>query len=209
MKKNLKILDKKSVKIDEKACIGDNVVLHENVVIKGACKIEDNVEIFGCSYIVDSAIGSGSKILSSFIESSEVGENNSIGPFAHLRPGSKTGHSVRIGNFVEIKNSTIGDLSKVAHLAYVGDADVGKEVNVGCGVIFVNYDGMRKNRIRVCDKAFIGSNCNLIAPLRIAEKTYICAGTTVTQNTESEDFVIGRVRPTVKSNRAGKYLKGE
>ena len=71
----------------------------------------------------------------------------------------------------------------MAHLAYVGDADVGKEVNVGCGVIFVNYDGVHKNRIRVCDKAFIGSNCNLIAPLRIAEKTYICAGTTVTQNT--------------------------
>mgnify|MGYP005770345695 CR=1 FL=1 len=207
MKKNIKIYDKKSVSIDEQVVLGDNVVIHENVVIRGKSEIGDNVEIMGCTYIIDSKIGSGSKVVASFIEQSEVGEDNNVGPFARLRPGSKTGKNVRIGNFVEIKNSVLGDGCKVAHLAYIGDADVGKNVNIGCGVIFVNYDGKQKHRIRVCDGAFIGSNCNLIAPLTIAEKSYICAGTTVTQSTEKEDFVIGRVRPVVKPGRGGKYLK--
>ena len=207
MKKNIKIYDKKSVSIDEQVKLGNNVVIHENVVIKGDSEIGDNVEIMGCTYIIDSKIGKNSKIAASFIEQSDVGESNNVGPFSRLRPNSKTGKNVRIGNFVEIKNSNLGDGCKVAHLAYVGDADVGKNVNIGCGVIFVNYDGRQKHRIRVCDNAFIGSNCNLIAPLTIAEKSYICAGTTVTESTDKEDFVIGRSRPTIKPGRGGKYLK--
>lgn len=207
MKTNLNIYNKKSVSISPECEFGNNVVLHENIVLVGKCKIGDNVEIYGSTRIEDSEIGSGTKIIASMIEHSKVGENNSIGPFSHLRPNSVTADGVRIGNFVEIKNSSLGAGTKVSHLAYVGDADVGKNVNVGCGAIFVNYNGKIKSRIKVCDGAFIGSNCNLIAPLTIAENTYVCAGTTITESTDKEDFVIGRARPTIKSGKAKKYLK--
>lgn len=207
MKANLKVCDKRSVSISAESELGEGVVIHENVAIVGKCKIGDGVEIFGSTRIEDSEIGAGTKIIASMIESSKIGSNNNIGPFSHIRPNTKTDDGVRIGNFVEIKNSTIGKGSKVAHLAYVGDADVGKNVNIGCGAIFVNYNGKIKSRIKVCDGAFIGSNCNLIAPLTVAENTYVCAGTTITESTEKDDFIIGRARPTVKAGRAKKYLK--
>ena len=108
---------------------------------------------------------------------------------------------------VEIKNSTIGEGSKISHLAYVGDVDMGKDCNVGCGAIFVNYNGRNKNRSMVGDECFIGSNCNIIAPVKIESRSYICAGTTVTEDIKSNDFVIGRARQEVKENRADKYLK--
>lgn len=205
--KEYKIIDKKSVRIDPSSKIGKGVVFHENVIVEGNCVIEDGVEIFGNTFIRSSTIGKNSKIVSSFIEESVIGQENSIGPFTRLRPHSKTGKRVKLGNFVEVKNSSLGDMTKAAHLAYIGDADVGESVNIGCGVIFVNYNGKTKNRIKVGDGAFIGSNCNLIAPLEIAKDSYICAGTTVTENTQPEDFVIGRMKPTVKEKRAKKYLK--
>ncbi len=207
MKKHYKVLDKKSVKIDPTCKIGKDVVLHENVILKEGCVIEDGVEIFGNTYIARSRIGKDSKIISSFIEDSEIGAENLIGPFARFRPNCKTGNNVKIGNFVEVKNATLGRGTKASHLAYIGDADVGENVNIGCGVIFVNYNGKSKSRIKVCDNAFIGSNVNLIAPLTVAEKSYICAGTTLTDSTQPKDFVIGRVRPTTKENRADEYLK--
>ena len=108
---------------------------------------------------------------------------------------------------VEIKNAVIGKGSKVSHLAYVGDADIGEGCNIGCGAIFVNYNGREKNRTTVGDNCFIGSNCNVIAPLVIESNSYVCAGTTLTENVKSDDFVIGRVRQQVKENRAHEYLK--
>lgn len=160
----------------------------------------------GHNIIENSTIGK-SEVVSSHIFSSVVGDGCMIGPNAHLRAGSKIGNNCRIGNFVEIKNSTIGDGTKIAHLSYVGDAVVGKNCNIGCGVVFANYNGKEKNKIVVGDNVFIGSNCTLIAPLTIADNVYICAGTTVTQNLKEFDFVIGRVRVEVKTNRAIKYLK--
>ena len=117
------------------------------------------------------------------------------------------GRKVKVGNFVEIKNATIDDGCKINHLAYVGDVDMGKDCNVGCGAIFVNYNGRLKNRSYVGDECFIGSNSNIIAPVKIDSRSYICAGTTVTENVNTNDFVIGRVRQQVKENRAEQYLK--
>ena len=114
---------------------------------------------------------------------------------------------MHIGNFVEIKNSTLGEGTKACHLAYVGDADIGKNVNIGCGAIFVNYNGRTKSRSKVGDNCFIGSNANVIAPVEIEDNSYVCAGTTVTEKVNSDDFVIGRVRQEVKKNRAHDYLK--
>lgn len=160
----------------------------------------------GYNVVEDSTIGR-SQVLSSHIFGSTIGDECVIGPNAHLRVGSVIGDKCRIGNFVEIKNSTIGSGTKIAHLTYVGDAVVGKNCNIGCGVVFVNYNGKEKNKIIVGDNVFIGSNCNLIAPLVIPDNVYICAGTTVTQDLQEFDFVIGRVRQVVKPNRAIKYLK--
>ncbi len=191
----------------EKGCkIGEGVKFFGSVHVYGNSVIEDGVEIFGETYIFDSHIGQRSKVMMSVIEGAEVGKNVTVGPFAHLRKGSKIGDNARIGNFVEIKNSSLGEGTKAAHLAYVGDAEVGERVNIGCGVIFANYDGKRKQKIKVGKGTFIGSNSNLIAPLNIGEKTYICAGTTVTDDTDAEDFVIGRVKQIVKPKKAKKYL---
>ena len=107
----------------------------------------------------------------------------------------------------EIKNATIGKGTAASHLAYVGDADIGQYCNIGCGAIFVNYNGKDKNRTIVEDNCFIGSNCNVVAPVHIKKGSYICAGTTITIDTNEDDFVIGRSRETVKANRAHLYLK--
>ena len=171
----------------------------KNSVVKGKLK--------GINIIENSRIEEGVEIISSHIFDSVVGENTKIGPNAHLRPNSKIGKNCRIGNFVEIKNSVVGDNTKIAHLTYVGDAKIGKGCNIGCGVVFVNYNGKEKNEIVIGNNVFIGSNCNLIAPLNIPDNVYICAGTTVTQNLNEYDFVIGRSREVIKPNRAIKYLK--
>ncbi len=205
-RKNYVLKDKNSIFIDKKAKIGDNVIIYENNRIEGNSVIGDNVTIFPNSFINNSVISKGTKIYSSYIEKSEVGVCCQIGPFAHLRTGSKIGDFVRIGNFCEVKNSTIGSNSKVSHLAYVGDADVGCRCNIGCGVIFVNYNGKSKQKTIVGEDAFIGSNVNLIAPVKIGDRAYVCAGTTIDKNVEADEFVIGRVRQEGKPERAKTYL---
>lgn len=205
--KNLDIKDKKSVFIEKSVKIGNNVVIYENNRIEGDTVIGDNSVIMPNCFIKNCKIGKGSVINHSQAEDAEVGNGVSVGPFARLRPHAKICDGAKIGNFVEIKNATIGEGSKVSHLAYVGDADVGKDCNIGCGAIFVNYNGRTKNRTTVGDNCFIGSNCNIIAPVNIASSSYVCAGTTVTENVETDDFVIGRVRQEVKAGRAHEYLK--
>ena len=204
-KTNYVIKSKSSVFIDKRATIGENVIIYENVRIEGASVIGDNVTIFPNCFIADTIIGKGTKIYSSHIEKSEIGACSSIGPFAHLRPKSKVGNKVKVGNFCELKNCEIGDNTKISHLAYVGDSTVGKGCNIGCGVIFVNYNGKTKSRTIVGDNVFIGSNVNLVAPVTIESGAYICAGTTIDKDVKSGDFVIGRVRQESKPNRAKDY----
>lgn len=205
--KNLIIKDKRSVFIDKSVVLGNNVTIYENNRIEGSTIIGDGVTILPGCYIVNTKIGDNTVVNNSQCEDSVVGKECSVGPFARLRPNSTICDKAKIGNFVEIKNAQIGEGSKVSHLAYVGDADVGKNCNIGCGAIFVNYNGKSKNRTRVGNNCFIGSNCNLIAPVDIESNSYICAGTTITDNVKSDDFVIGRVRQQIKENRAHKYLK--
>ncbi|MBQ6979954.1 MAG: hypothetical protein IJQ07_04855 [Clostridia bacterium] len=205
--KNLKLLDKKTIFIDKTVKIGKNVVIYENNRIEGDTEIGDDVIIKPNCYIKNCKIGNGTTFNYSQAEDAVIGKNVSVGPFARLRPKAQICDNAKIGNFVEIKNAVIGEGSKVSHLAYVGDADVGKNCNIGCGVIFVNYNGKTKNRSLVGDNCFIGSNCNVIAPVNIASDSYICAGTTITDDVNCGDFVIGRVRQEVKEGRAYKYLK--
>lgn len=191
--------------IDELAEIGEDVKIYPNVYVLGNSKIGKGTTIFPNTTINNSVIGENCEIKSSYIEDSEVGNNVTIGPFAHLRQNARVEDDCRVGNFVEIKNARLGKNTKAAHLAYVGDADIGVNCNIGCGAIFVNYDGKNKNKTIVEDCCFIGSNCNIIAPVTVKEGSFICAGTTLTIDTQADDFVIGRCRETIKNNRAHNY----
>lgn len=205
--KNLVLKDKKSIFIDDTVKIGDNVVIYENNRLEGNTVIGDNVILLPNNYIVNTVIGDGTTVNYSQSEDAVTGKNCKIGPFSRLRPKAVLGDDVHVGNFVEIKNSNIGDGTKANHLAYVGDADIGKRCNIGCGAIFVNYNGKIKQRSVIGDNCFIGSNCNVIAPVKIEKNTFICAGTTVTKDVNEGDMVIGRVRQEVLSGRAKNYLK--
>ena len=195
--------------IDESVEIAEDVKIYPNVYILGNSKIGKGTVIFPNTTIKDSIIGENCEIKSSYIEESLVKNNVAMGPFAHLRPLSVIEDNCKIGNFVEIKNAVIGKGTAASHLAYVGDADIGENCNIGCGAIFVNYNGKDKNRTIVENNCFIGSNCNVVAPVHIKKGSYICAGTTITIDTNEDDFVIGRCRETVKPNRAHLYLKNK
>lgn len=192
--------------VDVTARLGWGAVVRRGAVVKGASVVGEDAEICGGSVVENSFVGAGSRVESSYLSDARVGKRCVIGPFARLRPASVVGDDCRVGDFVELKNARVGDGCKIAHLAYVGDADLAERVNVGCGVVFANYDGKRKSRTRVGKGAFLGSNCNLIAPLQVGAGAYVAAGTTLTRDLAGGDFCIGRSRETVKKGSAKKYL---
>ncbi len=191
------IIDPDSVYIEEDVEIGNDTEVWPGVVLKGRSVIGKGCVIGKGTIIENSSVGNGTDILESVILDSSIGENTHVGPFAYMRPNSHVGSGCKVGDFVELKNAEFGDGSKAAHLAYIGDADVGEEVNIGCGVIFANYDGVNKNRSTVGNRAFIGSNSNLVAPVSVAEDAYIAAGTTVTTDVEEGALCVGRSKETV------------
>ena len=170
--------------------IGENIVIGNNCTLK-------NVVVADNTTITDS-----------YIEGSLVGRGCRIGPYTRIRPSSNIGDNCKLGNFVEIKNSQLGTGVKVSHLAYVGDAVVGDNTNIGCGVVFANYNGVDKNISIIGRNCFVGSNVNIIAPINLKDDTFVCAGTTITKDTQEGDFVIGRVRDEVKKNYSY-YLKNK
>ena len=197
IKKYLKINSyiEKSVIVDKCAFIGPNNIVKGKTIIKANCKILEG------NYIDNCIIDENTTILKSVLEESSVGKNVKIGPYSHLRPGNKVFNNVKIGNFCEVKKSIINDNTKLSHLTYVGDAEIGKNCNIGCGVIFCNYDGKNKYKTYVGDHVFIGSNVNLIAPIKIESNSFIAAGTTVNKSVEENKFVIGRVQQEIKENK--------
>ena len=204
-----KIIGKKTVFIDKGVKFGKNVTICQNNILKGNTIIKDNVFLGPSNYIKNCCIGENSNVEFSYLEDSEIGVNVKVGPFSRLRQNSKIEDNCKIGNFVEVKNSVVCSNSKASHLAYIGDAEIGKNCNIGCGAIFVNYNGKIKQKIKVGNNCFVGSNCNLIAPLEVADNSYICAGSTLTKSTQPFDFVIARSKETIKHEYAKKYLKEE
>lgn len=198
------IIDPASTYIEADVTIGADTVIYPGSVLKGKTVIGEGCTIGPSSEIEDSAISDGAKIKHSVLSGAEVGARTSVGPFAYLRPGSVLGEDVKIGDFVEIKKATIGDGSKVSHLSYVGDAVVGKNVNVGCGAITVNYDGFNKSLTEIEDEAFIGSNVNLIAPVKVGKGAYVVAGSTITRAVAEGDLAIARQRQENKPGYADK-----
>ncbi|MDE6372185.1 MAG: hypothetical protein K2L61_01430, partial [Clostridia bacterium] len=195
------LIDKQSTYISPEAKIADDVIIYPNNHIIGNTVIGKGCKIMPNCILTDSVIGAGCSVTASVMEEAKVGDTTTVGPYAYLRKGASVGSHCRIGDFVEIKNSTVGDYTKASHLAYIGDATVGARCNIGCGVIFVNYDGKTKHKTTVEDDCFIGSNCNIIAPVTLREGSYIAAGTTVTEETPTDSFVIGRSRQIVKDRK--------
>lgn len=192
MKQGVFIEDPKTTLIEAGVEIGEGTYIEGGCKITGNTKIGKDVKIGFNSNIMDSEIGDKVTIDSSYIEKSVVERYTSIGPFARLRPNSHLEENVHIGNFVEVKNSRMGQGTKAGHLTYVGDADLGKDINLGCGVVFVNYDGKFKHRSVVEDGAFIGSNANIVAPVHIEKEGFIAAGSTITKDVNQGCLVLER-----------------
>src|SRR2546429_1273203 len=203
MAEGVTLVDPPSTFIDDDVQIGADSVIYPSVQIYGNTVIGADVTIHSFSRISNSTIAARSTVLErSVLDSSNLGEEVTLGPFSRLRPDSVLGDRVRIGNFVEIKKSTLGTDTKSQHLAYLGDATVGKDVNIGAGVITCNYDGVRKYPTIIEDGAFVGTDSQLIAPVRIGKGAYIAAGSSITDDVPPESLAIARGRQTIKEGWA-------
>ena len=166
-----------------------------NCLFEGDVILGSGVRVGPNCHIVDSVIGDGVEIKSNtVIESSYIGDHTILGPFARIRPGTKLGKNTKVGNFVETKKAIVGDGSKINHLSYVGDAELGKNVNVGAGTITCNYDGVNKHTTHIGDGVFIGSNSTLIAPVTIGDHGFIAAGSTLTQDVSASTLAVSRTK---------------
>lgn len=203
------IVDPVNTYIESTVRISRDVTLYPGCILEGNTIIGEDSIIGPNTKINNCAIGRGVKIQYSVLSDSSIDDETSVGPFAYLRPGNKIGKHAKIGDFVEMKNSNFGDYSKASHLTYVGDGDVGDNVNLGCGVVFVNYDGTKKHRTVVEDNSFIGCNVNLIAPVTVRENSYVAAGTTVTKEVPKENMAIGRVKQENKEGWARRFKKSK
>jgi bifunctional UDP-N-acetylglucosamine pyrophosphorylase/glucosamine-1-phosphate N-acetyltransferase len=199
------IIDPDTTYIDQGVTIGADTTIHPGcrigggTVIGSGCEIDGNVSITGCRIGDDCHIKAAS-----VLEDSELGEDVAIGPMAHLRPGTVLGHKVKIGNFVETKKIVMGEGSKASHLTYLGDAEIGRNVNIGCGTITCNYDGVNKHRTVIGDDVFIGSDVQLVAPVSVGRNSLVAAGTTVTVDVPPDSLAISR---TPQVNKDGWRLK--
>lgn len=204
MEAGVSLLDPSQTYIDADVKIGADTVIEPGVLLKGKTIIGSDCLIGAHSEIRDCVIEDGVTVTASLLEQSKMSKNSNIGPYSHLRPASEIGVGVHIGNFVEVKKAKLAEGTKVGHLTYIGDAELGKNINVGCGTIFVNYDGKNKHQIKVGDNSFIGCNANLIAPVEIGENSFVAAGSTITKNVPAEALAIARSRQENKENYAKK-----
>lgn len=212
MDQGVEFLDIDTVWVDPQVKIGKGSVIEPCVQLKGETTIGEGCLIGQNSRIEKSVISDNVTVLSSVILESTVGEKTSVGPFAYIRPGSDIGSLCKVGDFVEIKNSTLGDGTKASHLTYIGDADLGNDINLGCGVVFVNYDGTNKHRSTVEDGAFIGCNANLVSPVKVKKGAYVAAGTTVTTDVPEDALCVGRAKQKVIegwAEKRGLYRKSK
>jgi UDP-N-acetylglucosamine diphosphorylase/glucosamine-1-phosphate N-acetyltransferase len=200
MRDGVSFIDPENTYIDSDVKIGNDTIIEPNVKISGKTSIGSDCLIGAGSRIEDATIEDNVQVISSTIEKAIMHSGSNIGPNSHLRPKAEIGKEVHIGNFCEIKNAKIGDRTKVGHLTYVGDATLGTDINVGCGVVFVNYDGVKKWHSNIGDRSFIGSNSNIIAPVDMADHSFIAAGSTITNDIPKHAMAIARQRQTNKED---------
>jgi bifunctional UDP-N-acetylglucosamine pyrophosphorylase/glucosamine-1-phosphate N-acetyltransferase len=193
------IVDPAVTYVDAGVTVGADTVLHPNVYLEGATAIGSGCEIHAGARIVDSTIGDRVTILNyCVITSSAIGDDVRVGPFAHVRPESQVLQGAHIGNFVELKKTTLGKGSKANHLTYLGDAIVGERVNVGAGTITCNYDGEKKHQTVIEDGAFIGSDTQLVAPVRVGKGAYVGAGSSIVEDVPAGSLAVARGRQVNK-----------
>ena len=187
-----------SVYIEDGVEIGNDTEICQNVTIKSGTKIGSDCVIGSGSMLDRAVIHDGVDVLSSVILESEVDEGTHVGPFAYIRPNCHVGKEVKVGDFVELKNSNIDDGTKISHLTYIGDSDVGKRVNFGCGTVTCNYDGKKKYRTTIGDDCFVGCNTNFVSPINVGDGVYIAAGSTITEDIPENSLSIARARQVNK-----------
>ncbi|EOH85321.1 glmU protein [Enterococcus asini ATCC 700915] len=205
MLNGVSFIDPKATYIDDGVVIGAETVIEPGVYLKGKTVIGENCLITANSQITDSIIEDDVTVKTSVVEESILRKGSDVGPYAHLRPKAEIGEKAHVGNFVEVKKAVIGEGTKVGHLTYVGDAILGKDINVGCGVVFVNYDGKNKHQTTVGDHSFVGSSVNLIGPVNVAPNSMIAAGSTITKDIPEGAMGIARARQENKADFAKKF----
>ncbi|MCM3570806.1 bifunctional UDP-N-acetylglucosamine diphosphorylase/glucosamine-1-phosphate N-acetyltransferase GlmU [Neobacillus mesonae] len=200
MRNGVTIIDPSSTYIESEVTIGQDTVIHPGTILKGNTVIGEDCQIGPHSEIESCQVGDGTVIRQSAAFKSSIGASVNIGPFAHIRPESEIHDEVKVGNFVEIKKAVFGKGSKASHLSYIGDAEVGSGVNIGCGSITVNYDGKNKYLTKIEDDVFIGCNSNLVAPVTVGKGAYVAAGSTITKDVPGMALSIARARQENKEN---------
>jgi bifunctional UDP-N-acetylglucosamine pyrophosphorylase / glucosamine-1-phosphate N-acetyltransferase len=209
MNSGVTLLDPNSVYIDSDVSIGEDTVIHPGVMLSGKTEIGKECVIESGVYVMDSRLGDRVKVLQgSRLDKAVVQDDTSIGPMAHLRPEANIGQHARIGNFVEVKKTVVGDGTKAAHLTYLGDSIIGKDVNIGCGTITCNYDGRQKHTTTIHDRCFVGSDVQFVAPVEIGAGSLIGAGSTITRDVPANTLAISRAKQKMYPLRRGKGSKG-
>ena len=203
MAEGVTFVDPVSCTLSEGCQFGRDVVIEPQTHLRGRCQIGDESRLGPGSLIEDATLGRGVSVVMSVVRQASVGDEVSVGPYAHLRPAAVIGKNCRIGNFVEVKKSTVGEASKVNHLSYIGDAELGASVNVGAGTITANYDGVNKHRTVIGDGSKTGANSVLVAPIQLGKKVTVAAGSTLTKNVPDGALALGRAKQLIKENWAG------
>ena len=206
-RQGVRFVDPDAVYIGPNVTVGKGTTILPGTILRGKTSIGEGCEIGPNTMIRDCTVGSGVIVNASQLNESTVEDGTTIGPFAYIRPHCHVGPHVKVGDFVELKNSTIGEGTKISHLTYVGDSDVGKRVNFGCGTVTVNYDGEAKFRTVVGDDAFLGCNTNLVAPVKVGDGAYTAAGSTITDDVPDDSLAIARSSQVVKKQWAAKRRK--
>ena len=200
MDQGVTIIDPNNTYVENSVEVGADSILYPGTILEGKTKIGKNCKIGPQTRLTNVIVGDDNYIHFTYGHDCEIKNGTDIGPYVHLRPNTIVGDKVHIGNFVEVKNSVVGTGTKFPHLSYIGDSDVGSGVNIGCGTITVNYNGSEKHRTTIKDRAFVGCNSNLIAPVTIGEESYIGAGSTITKDVPSRALAVGRSKQFVKEN---------
>jgi bifunctional UDP-N-acetylglucosamine pyrophosphorylase/glucosamine-1-phosphate N-acetyltransferase len=203
----VRVIDPETVYVGPNVKVGSGTVLLPGTILRGSTTVGQHCELGPNAMIRDCTIGDRVSVNASQLNESVVESDTTVGPFAYIRPNCHVGSHVKVGDFVELKNSTIGQGTKISHLTYVGDSDVGGGVNFGCGTVTVNYDGHAKFRTTIGDGAFIGCNTNLVAPVKVGDGAYTAAGSTITDDVPPDALAIARSVQTNKRQWAAKRRK--
>jgi bifunctional UDP-N-acetylglucosamine pyrophosphorylase/glucosamine-1-phosphate N-acetyltransferase len=201
------MMDPSAVYAEEDVTVGEGTLLLPGVILRGKTRVGRNCQIGPNVMLTDCVVGEGVTINASQCEESTIEDGCQIGPYTHIRPHCVVGKGSKIGAFVQLKNCNLGQGTKMAHLTYVGDSDVGDNCNFGCGTVTCNYDGFQKHRTTIGNNVFVGCNTNLVPPVTVGDGAFIAAATTVTQDVPGDAMVIGRSRQEVKENWAEENRK--